>query len=153
MNDSVLNTSLETKYRLLLLISVLPVGQYKQLWLSAVDFLTIYGAAFDYEGKNLHGDSKMKFTEYAVRIWNIRDALHELVVHGWVKAIPTPEGYLYQLTQTGKMVAKEFSTTYAAPYRKNASNCYDRYGHFTGEELDAMIRSIALAYERKGGFA
>ncbi len=109
-----------------------------------MDFLSIYGESFGYQGENLHGDSWMRFTEYAMRVWNIRDALHEMVLHGWLTACPTKAGYVYQVTQSGKEIAAEFATTYADPYRQNAAACYSKYGMKTGNELDAMIRSTGL---------
>ena len=144
MSESILNTPEETKYRLLLLFSVLPGGQYDQLWISAIDFLTIYGADFDYDGTNLHGDSWMRFTEYALRIWNVRDALHEMVMEGWLTTIPTDSGYLYIISKNGKDMAAEFTTTYVSPYKKNAATCYAIYGKHSGKDLDAMIRNAGL---------
>lgn len=144
MSESILNTPEETKYRLLLLFSVLPDGQYDQQWISAIDFLTIYGADFDYHGKNLHGDSWMRFTEYALRIWIVRDALHEMVTLGWLTATPTANGYVYGISKDGREMAAEFSTSYVIPYRENASACYAVYGQSTGKELDTMIREAGL---------
>lgn len=152
MSDSVLNTTIETKLRLLLLFSMIPEDKYSQSWISAMDFLSIYGKSFDYQGENLHGDSWMRFTEYAMRLWNVRDALHEMVLHGWLTAFPTKNGYVYQITQTGKEMAAEFATTYADPYRRNAIACYSKYGMKTGKELDTMIRNAGLKMtERRNG--
>ena len=152
MSDSVLNTSLETKFRLLLLLASIPDGQHSQQWISAMDFLTIYGDSFDYGGTNLHGNSWMRFTEYALRVWNIRDALHEMVMHGWLSAIPTKEGYVYHISQQGKSLASDFATTYAAPYRKSAAACYTVYGQYSGEELDAMIRDAGMKMTERRDF-
>ena len=116
MSESVLNTPEETKYRLLLLLSVLPDAQYDQQWISAMDFLSIYGADFDYDGENLHGDSWMRFTEYALRIWNVRDALHEMVMMKWLTVKPSSGGYMYSISRIGQERAAEFSTSFAAPY-------------------------------------
>lgn len=129
---------------MLLLFSVLPDGQYDQQWISAMDFLSIYGADFDYNGANLHGDSWMRFTEYALRIWNIRDALHEMVMMGWLTATPTANGYMYRISEAGKNRAAEFSTSYAAPYKENAADCYAAYGQRSGKNLDALIRNAGM---------
>lgn len=144
MSESVLNTPEETKYRLLLLLSVLPDAQYDQQWISAMDFLSIYGADFDYDGANLHGDSWMRFTEYALRIWNVRDALHEMVMMKWLTVKPSSGGYMYSISRIGQERAAEFSTSFAAPYKKNASDCFRVYGNRSGKELDGMIRDAGL---------
>ena len=144
MNDSILNTPTEAAFRLLLLFSVIPDGTYNQQWLSAIDFMCIYGEMFDLCEKNLHGDSWMKFTEYAMRTWNIRDALHDLAAFGWITAVPTQRGFVYQITQSGRSMALCFSTSYAEPYRKNAAQCYELFGSYTEKELDLLIRHKAL---------
>jgi len=86
----------------------------------------------------------MKFTEYATRFWNIRDALHELVMSAWATAVPTPHGYYYHISEEGRSLAEEFSVSYVKPLRSNIIACYERYGKQSGEDLDAMIRKAAL---------
>ncbi len=139
-----LNTPMETKHRLLLLLATVPVGEYAQLWISAIDFMSIYGVTFGVADQNLHGDSWMRFTEYATRFWSIRAALHELVLNGWAAATPTHKGFSYRITEAGMAIAREFSTSYVPLYRQNVTACYERYGRQSGEELDALIRSAAL---------
>lgn len=144
MSNSVLNTYTETQYRILLLLSILPENAYTQQWLSAIDYITIYPETFGLNAQNLHGNSWMRFTEYATRFWNLRDALHSMSLHGWVIVKPTSNGYIWKLSNAGKNLATKFSTSYADPYKRNAALCYQVFGDRTGEELDAMIRRLAL---------
>ena len=146
-----MNTLVETKFRLLVLLSVLPDGDYTQQWISAMDFISIYSATFNVGDHNLHGDRWMRFTEYATKFWNLHDALHELVLNGWASAKPTKNGYTYRITDIGRAIAGEFTTSYVAPFRKSVSNCYEHYGYLSGSDLDAMIRKAALtSLEQEG---
>ena len=144
MNKSILNSGMEMQYRLLLLLSALPTDDYSQLWLSGMDFIVEYGHTFGLTEENLHGDSWMKFTEYATKIVNVTEGLHALTFRGWVKVIPGKNGFTYRITASGTEVAEAFATSYALEYRDIAQIAFDQYGDMNEKALDKMIRRKAL---------
>lgn len=145
MNDSILGKTVEVGYRLLLLLDYLPEGQYSARWLSDMDFMTIYGKTFGITDTNLHGDSWMRFTEYATRFTTIVAALHELVIRNYVMAIPTKTGFVYQIADPGKKVTSEMQTSYSRRYRTYTNLVYSRIKDFTEDELSNQIRIAALS--------
>ena len=144
MNESVLNSGMEMQYRLLLLLSALPADDYSQSWLSGMDFIIEYGQTFGLTNENLHGDSWMKFTEYATKTVNVTEGLRALTFRGWVKVTPGKNGFTYRITDSGTKTAEAFSTSYAITYRETAHIAFNRYGKMDEAALDEMIRGKAL---------
>ena len=144
MIDSILNSGTEMQYRLLLLLSAIPTDDYSQRWLSSMDFIIEYGRTFGIAAENLHGDSWMKFTEYATKIANVAEGLRNLTFRGWIKVTPGKSGFTYRITTSGNDVAEAFSTSYAIAYLETARNAFRRYGEMNEYALDEMIRGKAL---------
>lgn len=144
MAESILNSGMEMQYRLLLLLSALPTDDYTQRWLSGMDFIVEYGSTFDLTEENLHGDNRMKFTEYATKIVNVTKGLRSLTFHGWIKVTPGKDGFTYRITASGTDIAEAFSTRYAEAYRQTAQLAFDRFGNMDEASLDEMIRGKAL---------
>lgn len=144
MSESVLNSGMEMQYRLLLLLSTLPTDDYSQRWLSGMDFIVEYGRTFELTEENLHGDSWMRFTEYATKIASVIDGLRTLTFRGWVKATPGRHGFTYRITDLGNEVADAFSTSYAIAYKEIAQSAFYTYGDMDEAALDEMIREKAL---------
>lgn len=146
MNESVLNTGVESQYRLLLLLSLLSEGDYSCVWLSALDFIVIYGAVFDVAEANLHGDNWMKFTEYFTRTLVINDGLRNLAFKGWAKVTAGETGFRYGISETGHKAAAQLKTRYAQEYRRMARTAIDLYGNLNEEELDRMIHKASMFF-------
>ena len=149
MNKVVLNTASEARYRLLLLLSVLPKVEYSYSWLSCMDFITIYGAAFDISSVNLHGNNRMKFTEYATRGIEVNQGIRTLAMSGWVVATADKTGFMYRITESGQAFADALETSYAKIYRLQASLAYAKYGKQNAADLDALIRRKALSAQEE----
>ena len=146
MNESVLNTGIESQYRLLLLLSELPEGDYSCTWLSALDFIVVYGAVFNVTETNLHGDNWMKFTEYFTRTLVVNDGLRNLAFKGWVKVTAGETGFRYGISEIGRETAAELKTRYALEYCQTARMAIDLYGNFNEEELDHMIHEASIFF-------
>lgn len=144
MNDRVLNSGMETQYRLLLLLSLLPRDMYSSRRLSSMDFICVYGQTFGLAEKNLHGNSWMKFTEYATRGWSIDEGLKNLVLRRWAQVSAGDAGYLYSITEAGLEIATALETNYAREYRAAAEQVIERFGRCTEKELDEMIRELPM---------
>ena len=144
MSESVLNSGTESQYRLLLLLSLLPEGVYSSSWLSALDFIVIYGSAFDVSGSNLHGDSWMKFTEYATRNLIVDDGLRNLAFRHWALVSAGDEGFRYRISDEGRTAADQLKTRYAVEYRRAAANAVELYGDLSEMELDDVIHRASL---------
>ena len=139
-----MNSGMEAQYRLLLLLSVLPREAYSSHWLSSVDFISVYGHTFGLTKSNLHGDSWMKFTEYAIRGWSIDEGLKNLVLRRWAQVTAGDGGYLYSITDAGMEAAAALETNYAREYRTAAELVVKRYGRNSEKELDDMIRELPM---------
>lgn len=135
---------METQYRLLLLLSLLPREAYTSRRLSSMDFICVYGQTFGLAEKNLHGNSWMKFTEYATRGWSIDEGLKNLVLRRWVQVTAWDTGYLYGITDAGMEAAAALETNYAREYRAVAEQVIERFGRCTEKELDEMIRELPM---------
>ena len=147
MHDTLLNTPKEATYRLLLALSIWPEKDYSVRWISAVDFISEYGAVFGISDTNLHGDNGMKFTEYVVRLETVEQALRAMVLHGWATVALCDFGYAYRISSDGKQLAQLFQTSYACLYRQATTDAYKKFGHMNEQELDATInrRSVESA--------
>ena len=149
MSKAILNTAAEARYRLLLLLSVLPKAEYSHSWLLCLDFITIYGATFGISDVNLHGDSRMKFTEYATRGIEVNQGIRTLAMSGWVTATASTAGFTYRITESGQAFADDLQTSYAKIYRLQASLAYAKYGKQSAADLDALIRGKALSMQEE----
>ncbi len=145
MNETVLNTAAEMRYRMLLLLASLPTDDYSARWLSGMDFIVEYGSIFGISKTNLHGDNWMKFTEYATKIFPVTDGLLDLAYRGWVRAIPTPKGFLWRITEAGEAVADQFDISYADDYGYYARLAWRKYQEMDDAMLDEMIRKKAMS--------
>jgi len=147
MHDTLLNTPREATYRLLLALSIWPEKDYAARWISAVDFISEYGAVFGISDTNLHGDNGMKFTEYVVRLDTVDRALRTMVLRGWATVSFSNAGYAYRISPDGRQLAQEFQTSYACLYRQAAASAYKKYGHLSEQELGTTInrRSVESA--------
>ena len=139
-----MNSGMETQYRLLLLLSLLPREVYTSRRLSSLDFICVYGQTFGMTEKNLHGNSWMKFTEYATRGWSIDEGLKNLVLRRWAQVTAGDSGYLYSITDAGMEVAAALETSYAREYRAAAEQAVQRFGRNGEKELDDMIRELPM---------
>lgn len=139
-----MNSGMETQYRLLLLLSLLPREAYTSRRLSSMDFICVYGQTFGLTEKNLHGNSWMKFTEYATRGWSIDEGLKNLVLRRWAQVSAGDAGYLYSITEAGLEIATALETNYAREYRAAAEQVIERFGRCTEKELDEMIRELPM---------
>ena len=139
-----MNSGMETQYRLLLLLSLLPRDMYSSRRLSSMDFICVYGQTFGLAEKNLHGNSWMKFTEYATRGWSIDEGLKNLVLRRWAQVAAVDSGYLYSITDEGLEAAAELGTNYAYEYCAVAEQVIERFGNCSEKELDEMIRELPM---------
>lgn len=139
-----MNSGMETQYRLLLLLSLLPYEMYTSRRLSSLDFICVYGQTFGLTEKNLHGNSWMKFTEYATRGWSIDEGLKNLVLRRWAQVTAGEGGYLYNITDAGTEAAAALETNYAREYRAAAEQAVKRFGRNSEKELDDMIRELPM---------
>ena len=144
MSKAILNTAAEARYRLLLLLSVLPKADYSHMWLSCLDFITIYGPAFGVSDVNLHGNNRMKFTEYATRGIEVNQGIRTLAMSGWVTVTAGKTCFTYRITESGQAFADDLQSSYAKIYRLQASLAFSKYGKQSAAELDALIRNKAL---------
>lgn len=144
MSNILLSTPNEAAYRLLLALSVWPVGTYTARWISAVDFISEYGAVFGISETNLHGNNGLKFTEYVVRLETVDQALRRLVLSGWATVSVGKTGYMYSVTDAGRNLALQFQTSYARSYRQAAEVAYERFGHMIEQELDKTINRVSV---------
>lgn len=145
MSNTIINTTTEIQYRLLLLLAALPEKEYSQRWLSCLDFIITYSKEFGLTEWNLHGNNRMMYTEYAARIWDVNNGIRMMAMHGWASVKASEGGFTYRITPNGRKFTSEFQTKYSQMYSKLAVLAMQTYEKYSEQQLDDLIRAKALS--------
>lgn len=118
--NNVFNTPFEISVRVLLTLSVQnqPIS-FDLIYIS--DFLTTYGRDFEITETNLNGDNSYHFSEFVTRRSLTQDAIKKLILQRLVKPSQNKQGFLFELTDSGKAIVPEFISVYAEKYLEAAN--------------------------------
>ena len=117
--NRVFNTELETSLRIALLLanaeSPLDVEE-----ITVMDFVSTYSGAFSRNRKNINGNNRFMFNEYASRRVRVETAVKRLVLDGLATPGFSPEGFTYSLSDAGCRFARSLNSDYAIEYRETS---------------------------------
>lgn len=82
------------------------------------DFIATYGAYFDIDDENLHGDNEYSFGELSVRRKVAFRSIQYLVTQDLIRADDTDSGFYYSITDRGRGIADRLTSEYALRYQK-----------------------------------
>ena len=140
MNTSALGSTFEISLRILLLLNEVRGAALDEQQIGAVDFISVYAADFDLLDENLHGYSNYRFSEYPARKHLVSSAIKGLLLDGSIRFQPTPTGYKYFITGTGKSICKKLTSNYANEYRIAVQTVIKS---FDNANTEMMLREIS----------
>lgn len=148
---SVFNTTFENSLRILLLLSVDAKNSKTADMLSAVDFITVYGACLGISDRNLHGENPFNFSELTSRRGLFSSALKQLVIKGCISVEKTKSGFCYKINASGQSVVSNLDSDYADDYLTAARIALAFANEKTEQQLFAFINTRAALALKKGG--
>lgn len=147
MKNRIFNTTFENMLRIILLLGVLdePVNIDR---ITALDFICVYGKKYKVLDKNLHGDNKFGFAEFANKREKIIDAIKLSVTNDYASVYKGKEGFSYSLNDRGRIILEGIQTPYAKSYVIGAKIVCRRFKKANDEVLLKYINDMAT--EKKG---
>jgi len=143
MRNKVFNTPFENMLRILLLADTVnkPMNVDR---LTALDFICIFGKKCRVLDKNLHGDNKFGFSEFASKRGKITEATKLAVKNDFLQVENTSEGFVYYINDRGKKIVKELQSPYARSYVIGAKIISSRFAIYSDEEILKYISDRAI---------
>lgn len=146
-NNRLFNSDQETQYRILLLLSVDDNQVISKDRILALDFISVYGKVFGISSSNLNGDNSYMYGELNARRQLLYASLKKLVLLQYVKFYANKNGFLYQIADAGKSLAKEFSSDYSVEYLKAVKSALMKYKNDSDQRLMNVIIEKAIREE------
>ena len=143
MKSRLFNTPFEMGLRMILLLSVSPKDAFSVDRIIGLDFITSYAADFDLAYGNLHGDNHMKYGEIVSRRLLAQEAVKILVTRGLLD-VTVGRGYLFSISENGKMYSRTLKSEYAKTYKEIAKAVIKKYKDYTDADILATIQSYAM---------
>lgn len=143
MQNQLFNSVFEMELRILLLLSTGRKRSYTVDRIVALDFIICYAECFQFPYENLHGDNSYMYGELSNRRFLVTKAVKQLVIRGLVEVI-VDEGYLFNISSTGRKYAKSLESTYAKDYREIADAVIKALKKLSDEELNISIKENAV---------
>lgn len=141
--DKLFNTTFEISLRVMLVLNAsleqLSIGK-----ITAFDFIANYGIDFAVSESNLHGNNRMRFSEYATRREIVGQAIKSLVLLGYVAPRYGKDGFSYSLTDEGKLFCQELNDEYATKYSTVMNKVLAQYANNSEVELVNKINQRAI---------
>lgn len=137
MSEKIFNTEIETSLRVLINLNTIN-KDISQDELIVSDFLAIYGKLFNIADYNLHGDSPLSKSEYAVKRELIQNVIKSLVLDELL-ILHTSNGFKYSISNKGKELCKKLQTQYSIEYSSFVKNAYE---YLKNNELNKVINLI-----------
>ncbi|WP_240113504.1 ABC-three component system middle component 2 [Enterococcus durans] len=145
--NNLFNTPFEVSIRILLTLSIqsIPVSSDRIL---ASDFITTYGHDFDIFPSNLNGDNSYHSSEFIARRALVNAAIKKLVLQRLIQPSQNEQGFMYSLSDEGKLLIPKFVSIYAEKYLEVA----ERAKHFLKDRTDkeALLLITEQDYLQKG---
>lgn len=138
MRNGVFNTIFENMLRILLLIDTMNVPANADR-IAALDFICIYGKKCKVLDKNLHGDNKFGFSEFANKQRKITEAIKLSVRNSFVNVANTDQGFVYSISDRGKEVVKGIQSPYARSYVVGAKIVCRRFANYADDGIPQYI--------------
>lgn len=132
--NKVFNTSLETSLRVALLLETAEIPMSLDE-VCTTDFVATYIGKYIAGKKNLNGDNRFMYSEYAARRELCELSLKELVLRGIVKPLALEKGFAYTLTGNGKRFSAELASSYAIEYRKMANFACEYVAEYGADDV------------------
>lgn len=144
MNISALGSAFEISLRILLILNELQGSSLDAQQIGAVDFISVYAAAFGLLDENLHGYSNYRFSEYPARKYIVSSALKNLVLDGNVQLNSTLTGYRFSITEAGKSICRQLTSDYAGEYRIAVQSVINRFDHVNANLMVQEINRLTV---------
>jgi hypothetical protein len=142
MRSKVFNTVFENMLRVLLLADTLDAPANVDR-LAALDFICIYGKKCKVLDKNLHGDNKFGFAEFANKREKITEAIKLSVRNDFINVEHTDQGFLYSINDRGREVVQNIQSSYSKAYTVGAKIVCRKFSGFTDDGVLQYISDRA----------
>ena len=143
MNE-LFNTAFEVSLRVLLILNVAR-DKLSLEKITAFDFIANYGTDFEVSDYNLHGNNRLRFSEYTVRREKVNQGIKDLVLIGYVLPCCSKEGFTYCLSENGGAFCPELNNEYATKKANMVNMVLSEYGNFSETEMINKINHRAIA--------
>jgi len=141
----IFNTPFETALRILLLLETEARDNFTINMIAALDFAALYGKSFEVSEENLHGDNLFKFSEFATRKELANEGIKLLVRKGFVNAGMTQSGFVYRITDEGRIFAGKLDTAYADDYRNEIRSALRYFSDMSEQGIINRINKLAVS--------
>lgn len=107
--------------------------------LVSYDFIATYGAYFDIDEENLHGDNEYSFGELSVRRKVSFRSIKYLVTQELIRAEETDSGFYYSITDKGRNITAKLKSEYAIRYQQLMKGIVTEYRDASDKSLRDLI--------------
>lgn len=143
MKKRLYNSKYEIRPRIMLLASCELGRLFSEDQLIIYDFMTVYAHEFIDDGRNLHGDTGFKYSEFAARKQAIGEAIRALVKNGLLR-VEFQNGFEYAATDEGIKCFSGMESSYAIEYREQLDKILKKYSDYGEADLQKLIQMQAI---------
>lgn len=115
---NIFNSTFEVSLRVVLLLNKYDGEDLTCNMIKNIDFICTYGKDFKLTKSNLQGDNMFKLTQLPMRTHLIEESLKRLIHKGLVTLNFSEKGFVYNITEKGRIYSSSFTSDYAKKYEK-----------------------------------
>ncbi|MFM1524458.1 MULTISPECIES: ABC-three component system middle component 2 [Helcococcus] len=141
--SSLFNSVYEISLRMLIQLFVLNREARTSDYISCIDYLSLYSKSFKFGNYDLHGQKPYRFSELASRIKLGKKALKLLVSKGYASVSAENQGFIFQITDSGKQVVDSLKLEYAMIYTELAIETQEHFKEYSDSEILKYINGIS----------
>lgn len=141
--NKLFNTEFETSLRLILLLKIAGKSGLSVDRAAIADYAAIYSKNCGLSDKNLNGDAVYSFSEFATKRLLVSNALITMVRCGIANVRTTGKGFIYVLSEDGKIAASKMQSSYATSYLRFAKESLGYFKNVADDRLMDSFNSIA----------
>lgn len=140
---SVFNSTFENSLRVLILLDAAGTAlSLERVYIA--DFIATYGRAFGITKESLNGENQFMYSELASRREQVRSALKELALEGYVIPLKTDKGFSYQVDEAGRSFSISLESEYAKEYRRAAKAALSYMENRTHQSITEEITVMSM---------
>lgn len=143
LGNSPYNSELEYSLRAVIILAELEYPMTLERLVS-YDFISVYPSAFGLEGNNIHGENKLKFSEFPSRRVMMKKAVDDLVFRGLAELSATINGYKYSISPDGIVFAEKLNNSYSHDLRLNVIRTDEAFFNLDDVSIAKLINEKAI---------
>ncbi len=144
MKALTVGSTFEISLRILLMFNEIKEVDLDEQQIASIDFISVYAADFGILDENLHGYGSYRFSEYPARKSLVTAAIKDLVLDGYVRFIPSKDGFKYAITSDGRRICGDLTDDYAKEYAIAVRAVMRNFDITDGEKLSAVINQRTM---------